>query len=169
MESSLPLRDIHLPEAVGWWPPAIGWWLLPLFILALAALLVWLIHRVRRMTPAKLALRELDLLQQDAKLSPDEKLRRLSILLRRVCLSVYSREDVAGLTGEDWLRWLDRPLKAPGFSQGPGRILLDGAYRRAPAADMEALLRLCRDWVKALSKTKAPRHAPPIVQETSRP
>ena len=25
---SLPLRDIHLPVAPGWWPPAPGWWLL---------------------------------------------------------------------------------------------------------------------------------------------
>lgn len=166
---SLPLRDIHLPEAVGWWPPAIGWWLLPIVILTMAALLVWLIRRVRRMTPAKLALRELDLLQRDAELSADEKLRRLSVLLRRVCLSIYPREDVAGLTGDAWLRWLDQPLKEPGFSQGPGRILLDGAYRRAPAADTDALLALCRDWVKALSKTKTARRALPTAQKTSRP
>ena len=26
--TQLDLRDIHLPEAIGWWPPAIGWWLL---------------------------------------------------------------------------------------------------------------------------------------------
>ncbi|MGH8222486.1 MAG: DUF4381 family protein, partial [Woeseiaceae bacterium] len=35
----IPLRDLHLPEAVGWWPPAPGWWLL--IALAVAALL-WL-------------------------------------------------------------------------------------------------------------------------------
>lgn len=28
----LPLRDIHLPETIGWFPPAIGWWLLIIFV-----------------------------------------------------------------------------------------------------------------------------------------
>ena len=34
-QNALPLRDLHLPDAIGWWPPAPGWWVL--FVLALAA------------------------------------------------------------------------------------------------------------------------------------
>ena len=33
------LRDIHLPQAVHWWPPAPGWWLVAALVLALT---VWL-------------------------------------------------------------------------------------------------------------------------------
>jgi len=33
------LRDIHLPEAVHWWPPAPGWWIVAALLLALT---VWL-------------------------------------------------------------------------------------------------------------------------------
>lgn len=43
------LRDIHLPEAVGWWPPAPGWWLLALLLVAalVYGLLWWRRRRAR--------------------------------------------------------------------------------------------------------------------------
>jgi len=33
------LRDIHLPEAVHWWPPAPGWWIVAALLLTLT---IWL-------------------------------------------------------------------------------------------------------------------------------
>lgn len=160
MDQQLPLRDIHLPEPVGWWPPAIGWWLLLILVPLLVLGVMWLVRRLRRASPVKLARRELDALRADASLDPAEKVRRLSILLRRTALSVYPRDEVAGLAGEAWLRWLDEPLGEPRFSQGAGRLLADAPYRPAPAADVDELLDLCRDWLKALSKSRRRRSAP---------
>ncbi|MBV1912177.1 MAG: DUF4381 domain-containing protein, partial [Cycloclasticus sp.] len=40
MNEELPLRDIHLPDAITWWPPAIGWWLL-LAVIIVAAFGCW--------------------------------------------------------------------------------------------------------------------------------
>jgi hypothetical protein len=166
----LPLRDIHLPEPVGWWPPAIGWWLLAILVPALAAGLVWLVRRWRRVTPARLALRELNSLQADAGLSPQEKLRRLSALLRRIALTLHPRQQVAGLAGEDWLRWLDETLGEPRFSRGPGRLLAEAPYRPVPEANLDELLALCRDWVRASSKPRKGRRVPsPAGQKTSGP
>lgn len=153
---TLPLRDIHLPDPISWWPPAIGWWIVSVAAVLLIATAVWLIRRWRQVTVAKLALRELDALQKDSTLGMTEKLRRLSILLRRAGLSAYPREDVAGLTGEDWLEWLDRPLGTPRFSRGVGRALLDAPYRPVGDADMDRLIALCRDWLKALPRTVVP-------------
>ncbi|HYE36727.1 DUF4381 domain-containing protein [Methylocaldum sp.] len=149
----LPLRDIHLPEPVSWWPPAIGWWIVLAATLLLTAAAIWLVRRRRRVTVAKLALRELNALQTDSTLGMTEKLRRLSALLRRASLSAHPREEVAGLTGEAWLEWLDGPLKTPRFSQGAGRALLDAPYRPVGEADMDSLVALCRDWLKALPET----------------
>ncbi|MGX2028667.1 DUF4381 domain-containing protein [Methylocaldum gracile] len=153
---TLPLRDIHLPDPISWWPPAIGWWIVSVAAVLLIATAAWLIRRWRQVTVAKLALRELDALQKDSTLGMTEKLRRLSILLRRAGLSAYPREDVAGLTGEGWLEWLDRPLGTPRFSRGVGRALLDAPYRPVGDADMDRLITLCRDWLKALPRTVVP-------------
>ena len=44
--------------------------------------------------------------------------KRLSELLRRGMLAYAPRDQVAGLTGEEWLRWLDRGMPVPYFSTG---------------------------------------------------
>lgn len=152
MEPNLPLRDIHLPEPIGWWPPAPGWWLLLFGIPALLALLVWLWRRWRRPTVKKLALRELDAIAGDAA-DARVKLQRLGTLLRRVCLSIYPRAEVAGLAGEAWLAFLDRQVGDRRFSEGAGRLLLEAAYRREVEADVADLLALCRDWLTRLPET----------------
>jgi len=46
--SELPLRDIHLPAPLSWWPPAPGWWLLLTLLVAIALLGGYLLHRYRR-------------------------------------------------------------------------------------------------------------------------
>lgn len=155
MDPNLPLREIHLPDPVSWWPPAIGWWLLLFGLPTLVALLVWLWRRWRKMTVRKLALREFESLAQTP-MDAGEKVQRLAILLRQICLSAYPRAEVAGLVGADWLAFLDRQLGDRRFSEGEGRLLLEAPYRRQCDADLEALFALCRLWLKRLPKSVQP-------------
>ena len=37
-DAALPLRDLRLPEPVGWWPPAPGWWILAAIVVVGEAL-----------------------------------------------------------------------------------------------------------------------------------
>ena len=171
MEPELPLRDIHLPAPIGGWPPAPGWWLLLFGIPVLALLLVWLWRFLRRETPKKLALRELESIANDRGDS-EGKARRLAILLRRTALSVYPREEVAGLVGEAWLAFLDAPLQRKpvwrkGFSAGPGRMLLEAPYRREAPADLDALFALSREWIKRLPKTSG--RSSPLKEALTQP
>jgi hypothetical protein len=76
----------------------------------------------------------------------------LSILLRRICISFYSREDTACLTGKAWLELLDRTLEGKRFSAGPGKILADAPYRRQTQIDDQALIELCEEWIEALPR-----------------
>lgn len=133
--TALPLRDIHLPVAPGWWPPAPGWWAL----LALAAMALLLAGAVlwRRRRRRLALLRMFDRRVRAAGTAPD-RIAAISELLRRV-----ARErdpGAAALQGDEWLAFLDRDAETPAFAGDAGRLLLEGGYRRqVDDADVEAL------------------------------
>ena len=152
---SLPLRDIHLPPAPPWWPPAPGWWLLLGAALAGVALWFWWRRRARESALAA-ARRELQALRDRAS-NADAVivLQQISVLLRRLALSEFPRREIAGVTGEAWLDFLDRPLSGRPFSTGPGRVLLDGPYRpKMKGVEIALLLELSEQWIAALAKPR---------------
>jgi len=107
-ETELPLRDLHLPDAIGWWPLAPGWWL----VLLLAAIAIgyglWRAYlRRRHNAPRRYALRELSHCEAAylEHKNPVTLGKQLSELLRRGMLAYAPREEVAGLTGDEWLAW----------------------------------------------------------------
>lgn len=152
----LPLKDIHLPEPVGWWPPALGWWLLALFVPLLIGLGYWLYKRITRSTALRSAKRILRQIQGDASRDDWQKVADISTLLRRTAISCYPREQVAGLTGQDWLLFLDRPFSSPRFASPLGQPLLEVPYRKQGTGEIPvaALLQLCEDWLRALDGQK---------------
>ncbi len=143
MPADLPLRDIHLPPAVGSWPPAIGWWLL-LGLLLAAFYLGWGYWQRRRLQ--RLALARLNAL---ARRSDAQLPAALSCLLRQAVISHFPSH-AAGLTGQSWLEFLDRPFADRPFTTGVGRCLVDAPYRPEPQVDNAALIALCRRWLKKL-------------------
>ncbi|MGZ4991889.1 MAG: DUF4381 domain-containing protein [Methylobacter sp.] len=151
----LDLKDIHEPEAIGWWPPAIGWWILAVLIPLLILLLVWLYKRLTRKTAIKTANNILAQIKQDQTRDNLQKLSDLSVLVRRVAISVSPRAKAAGLTGRQWLEFLDRSVKGLPFSDGAGRLLADAPYRKTPPTEQELsqLIDLCEDWLKAQTKS----------------
>ena len=152
--TQLPLKDIHLPEAIGWWPPAIGWWLVVILILLLIVFLYWLYKRLTRKTAIKAAKKNLNAIKHNPALDNNAKLRELSMLVRRVAVSVNPRTEVASLTGRQWLAFLDQSVTGAPFSEGCGRLLADAPYRNAPPAgpEISQLISLCEDWLKAQTK-----------------
>ena len=157
--SELPLRDIHLPDPVSWWPPAPGWWMLLTLLVAIALLSGFLHHRYRRNALQREARQALHRIGEDYRQSGDTRLlvQQLSILLRRVGLSRYPRQQVAGLTGCTWLSLLDRTLPGEEFQQGAGRVLIEAPYSLDSRVDGPALLRLCERWLRQQSKAKGVR------------
>lgn len=147
---SLPLRDIHLPDPIGWWPLAPGWWGLLVLLTLLIGILVYVIRRRRRVRQIQLALAELTRLEANPDLSAREKLEALSILMRRVALTLYPREEVAGRVGADWLNWLNWAAGEPLFENEAGRLITDLPYRHT-SQDLRITeaYNLGRQWVKS--------------------
>jgi hypothetical protein len=153
----LDLKDIHEPDAIGWWPPAIGWWILAVAIPLLIIFLVWFYKRLTRKTALKTAGKMLARIKQDATRDSFQKLSELSVLVRRVAISVSPRAKAAGLTGRQWLAFLDRSVKGLPFSEGVGQLLADAPYRKTPPTEQEIsqLIDLCEDWLKSQTKPKS--------------
>ncbi len=152
--ATLPLRDIRLPDPVSWWPLAPGWWLSLVLVLLLVGA-IWVIRRwIRRGQLKRSALAELTQLEQAYSEGGDDlqqQVEALSILLRRLALSVYPRQEIASLTGEQWLLQLDVALaktpQAKAFSVGVGRVIMEAPYKPGLAVELPALLALVRYWI----------------------
>ncbi len=155
------LHEIVVPEAVSWAPQTAGWFA---FAVLLAALVVWGLwvayrrHRSNRYRRAALtALAKIEQLVSTGDLEPAERRRALAdlpALLKRTALGAGSRRDIASLTGDAWLAYLDDAYGGTGFSLGPGRLLPMLAYASParwsdlPPADVSALIRLTRTWIR---------------------
>jgi hypothetical protein len=108
---SLPLRDIHLPLPVGFWPLAPGWWFLIAALIAVIALVLLLIQLRRRPTALRQALAEVDQLFGTSEISNVQRNQEISLILKKLAVTTYPREDVAGLSGEEWIEWVRSQLE----------------------------------------------------------
>ena len=142
------IDEISLPEPVSLWPSTIGWKLLALALAAYAILKMvqsarrWWRNRYRRE-----ALRRLSLLASDAQLAA------LPVLLKATALQAYPREQVAALSGDAWLEFMDTHCVAAPFEGDIGKNLLDIAYRpksqlRLSESQVNALMGASRIWIE---------------------
>ncbi|MBE9549104.1 MAG: DUF4381 domain-containing protein [Proteobacteria bacterium] len=157
------LNDIVMPANIGWWPLATGWYfLLGLLLLVFAwsayrLLQHWLKNRYRRE-----ALHKLQLLENSIQNSTqrDASLRQIPVLLKRTALSAYPREQVASLTGKDWISFLNSCIKNIAFPEPVASTLEQVAYSTGElglvdSASSTALLSASRHWLKDHRTTEA--------------
>lgn len=143
------LRDIHAPDPPGFWPPAPGWIVAGCLAAAVAVAVAiiavrwWRAGRARR--EALASLRSLRARHQ-AGAPGVEIAMELSTLMRRVALARGPREEVAGLTGERWIAWLESSL--PGIGAAARTALLDAPYARGHSFDVPRALAACEQWIR---------------------
>ncbi len=152
------LRDVHLPENPGWWPPAIGWWLLACLLIGLLLGALFWISRWRANAWRRAALHEHQRLVA-ASHGNAEVVRELSVLMRRVAIKAEPRQQVASATDQQWLTVLDRIGQTNEYTDGVGGLLTVWPYRdmtsdQAASTDqLNSLFRLTRQTIERVSLT----------------
>ncbi len=158
-KQALDLRDIHLPEPISWWPIASGWWFLLACLIALVVILFLLKKRYKSKQINREIQSEVEQIKKQFKQSKNklELAQSLSVLLRRTSISLYSEKNVAGLTGDQWLAFLDetRLVKSSTathkFQSETGKALIVAPYLPNTSDfsfNTKALIKLCEDWLK---------------------
>ena len=151
------LHEIILPAPVSRMPETAGWYVVFGLVLLVAG---WCFYqRLRRFRGnryRRLALQELELIERKLQ-QPEQRAKALAeipALLKWTALEAFPQSDVAGLSGEPWLAFLDKTIGGKEFSDGEGRLLPVLAYapaeRTARISDesVRKLLQLIRRWIK---------------------
>jgi hypothetical protein len=143
------LRDIHLPEAISWWPPAPGWWILALIS---CALLAWLLRFVYRRYKAKHYRRQAlaQLQQLQAGTDTQQQLRALFVLLKQTANCAYPNRQPSSLAIEPFVDFLRFSCDKSVFGQSTGELqsLLYAKQTSEQSQDFEVLFEDARLWIK---------------------
>lgn len=141
------IDEIALPAPVSWWPSAPGWQVLGLIA---AAWLVWRgICWTRHWWRNRYRREALRQLQQHRQ---QDRVALLPYYLKVTALQAYPREEVASLSGSDWLAFLDAHYSGPSFTEGPGKQLLSVSYLpqdrwQLDDEDKAALIDMSLQWI----------------------
>ena len=146
------IEEVHLPDAMGWWPQTIGWGLLGSFLLLALAYWfflqakLWWRNRYRREAFARL------ITIQTRATNWQSIVRELPFLLKATALHAFPRTDVAQLSGQAWLNFLDAQYPGPAFSNTLGTQLLQVAYQPENQwalleDEAQTLINMSRQWI----------------------
>lgn len=140
------LHDIVTVPPAPWWPPLPAWDVLAVLLLTgLTLLIAWGVIRRRVNWYRRAGLLELQRIEQ-APSADSTALIELAELVKRIALVAYPRQNVAALTGAEWLQFLDRTSDTTDFTQGPGRQLGE-VYDRSASAPRQELMDVVRRWI----------------------
>jgi hypothetical protein len=154
VEELAQLKDIHLPEAISWWPLAPGWYGLMLLIVCLVISLVYMAHkRAMYSRPKKQALALLATYKQAYERDCNAQLTsaRISELLKRVALVYYPRAEVAGLQGMSWVDFLNTTSKKLDFKP-IANMLLESPFKLGETVQLNPLISKAELWIKQRKK-----------------
>ncbi|CDT33766.1 Conserved hypothetical protein [Vibrio coralliirubri] len=160
MKQPLDLSPVIAPDAPTWWPLAWGWWAVIITAISLIALVFFILKRRKNNQQAKQeALSYFSNSQSQDGLSPS----KAQDIVRQAALSYFPREKIAGLSGDDWLTFLDTQLAKPLFvakqSQWQQALYQDVALMNEEQKKaQQQLVNDCETWLRKALPPKRGRY-----------
>ncbi|NMT64681.1 DUF4381 domain-containing protein [Marinobacter orientalis] len=142
------LRDIHLPQPGGFWPPAPGWWILLAIGIALTVLaFVYLRRKHRRNRWLGPARKELQELAQNPS-TDNQWFADLNQLLKRSARIRYPERVPESLSGEPWIQFLlETSPKDRVASRPVVETMVNSAWQPIPGCKPEDAIAFARVWL----------------------
>ena len=151
LDPLIALKGIQQPDAIATWPPTIGWWIvLLILIITLIATLFFAYRHWKQNHYREIARQHLEdafLLFNDNG-DKQQYLVECNQLLKRAALSRFPADQVAGLTGESWLFFLDQTLQSWEFSSGVGKAIASAPYQVNSDVSIPPIHQLGLHWIK---------------------
>ena len=149
------LKDIQLPDPIGWWPLAFSWWVLIFSVTVMFFSAVWFfLDRHKRTAYRREAETKLNTLALNQTHHPAQHAIQINALLKQVAITVYGRQTIAPLNEQAWLDFLKSTAS---FIEQPDELvlLLNQMYQPVETLDTPQLERqlitwqsYARQWIK---------------------
>ena len=144
------LKDIHLPEIPSVWPlPAIFWIVLFLAI-SIVLFTRWIWRYSHRITAVRYAKRQVESLTRQFGENGYKVSYEICLLLRRIALMKFKRENVSSLSGKEWRSFLEKTTKKPVFAGEAGDIVENVMFIPADRfryRNVTPLVEAAKEWI----------------------
>lgn len=147
------LHDIHIPPSIKMWPLAIGWWLLIIGSFCFVGIFGFAIFYLKHFRIKKTLLDACKNIQQQYEFDHNaaKALNALSILLKRAALQYYPRDQVAGLHGEEWLKFLSNTSKKIDVYKTQ-ELFEKMVYQKNIEVDISQAFEMVKKWIEQQRK-----------------
>jgi len=163
------LKDIHMPAPEAWWHLPWGVWMLIGLCCLVLLLFVLLRKPVKQRYQARKSKQarkraiehEIKSIEANYRQSGDalRMVAAISVLLRRVSITIFDDAHVEGLIQQEWLQFLDKQWKQTPevsfTSEAMANLLATAAYQKSADKniqnDAETLLKLSQRWLNEVA------------------
>jgi len=144
------LRDVHLPEAISWWPLAWGWWVvLAVSFLVIAASLLAFSRKRAKNRYRGFAISELQTSYDNWAKNQNNQayLYQANDILKRCVLHASGTSTLTTQSGQAWVKQLNEWGKRPLTEKAQNALGFE-CYQANPSSDIKTLHSELVHWLK---------------------